>query len=62
MAAHIANTYIQNLISKGLYIDDKYVMEIVQTSVLLGAKMSERDIHIPTVSDISIAGGKNFDE
>lgn len=56
-AAQIANTYINYLMSKDQYIEDKYATEIVQTSVLLGAKMSERDIHIPTVSDISISGG-----
>lgn len=33
--------------------------KLIQICVLLAGKLSERDINIPTVPDIKIAGGKN---
>jgi hypothetical protein len=57
-AAFLANNCIAHLLNNKERVEERHAARIVQACVLLSAKMSERDIHIPTVSDISIAGGK----
>lgn len=48
-------SYASNL--KQENINKKYISVIVHASVLLAAKMRERDIYCPLIPDILIAGG-----
>lgn len=57
LAANLSNKCLK-FFDKESDIDDDGRKKIIQTCVLLAGKLSERDINIPTVSDIKIAGGK----
>jgi len=58
LAASLANTAIQHVLKMTRRIDEKREIEFTQLGVLVAGKMCERDINIPTVPDIMIAGGK----
>lgn len=58
LAANLSNKCLKYF-EEGPEMDNNRKKKIIQTCVLLAGKLSERDINIPTVSDIKIAGGKD---
>jgi hypothetical protein len=47
-------------LSKKQQLSELLLKELVQTCVLLAGKINERDIRIPTLPDIVIAGSKIY--
>jgi len=63
MTLHLACFLAKNAIywlRKKNDISETLSKEVVQTCVLLAGKINERDIHIPTLPDIVIAGSKKI--
>ena len=60
-ARFLANFLSKNALywlEKRVSVHELEAMEIIQTCIFLASKINERDICIPTVPDIVIAGGK----
>ena len=60
LADFLAKNALNWLMKKSSSLRENDIKEIFQTCFFLASKINERDINIPTLPDIVIAGGKIY--